>query len=79
MKVLFFLRINNYPPPPKNNKKEPHYNVFVCDGDYRNISHHCQTSFTTTLDLKRSDVIYGSKVGNTTNPQFLEADSWVIS
>lgn len=28
--------------------------------------------------MRRSDVVYGSIVGNTTNPQFLEVDSWVI-
>lgn len=27
--------------------------------------------------MRKKDVIYGSKVGNTTNPQFLEVDSWV--
>lgn len=40
---------------------------------------HCQTSFTTTLDMKRNDVVYGSKVGNTTNPQYLKVDNWVKS
>lgn len=27
--------------------------------------------------MGREEVVYGSKVGNTTNPQFLEIDSWV--
>lgn len=27
--------------------------------------------------MKRTDVVYGSKVGNITNPEFLEVDSWV--
>lgn len=45
----------------------------------RNRSNACITSFTTTLDMRKKDVIYGSKVGNTTNPQFLEVDSWVTS
>lgn len=40
---------------------------------------NCQTSFTTTLDMKRNDVVYGSKVGNTTNPQYLKVDNWVTS
>ncbi|XP_062593758.1 uncharacterized protein LOC134255259 [Saccostrea cucullata] len=26
--------------------------------------------------MRRQDVFYGSKVGNTTNPKFLEIDSW---
>lgn len=43
----------------------------------RNNHQQCLTSFTTTLDMKRKDVVYGSKVGNTTNPQFLEINSWV--
>nr|XP_034304523.1 uncharacterized protein LOC117681987 [Crassostrea gigas] len=42
----------------------------------RNRNHPCLTSFTTTLDMKRTDVVYGSKVGNITNPEFLEVDSW---
>lgn len=44
----------------------------------RDQSHQCLTKFSTTLDMRRKDVVYGSKVGNTTNPQFLEVDSWVI-
>lgn len=44
----------------------------------RDLSHQCLTKFSTTLDMRRKDVVYGSKVGNTTNPQFLEVDSWVI-
>lgn len=43
----------------------------------RDNSHPCLTSFTTTLDMRRKDVVYGSKVGNTTNPQFLEINGWV--
>lgn len=43
----------------------------------RNRNNPCITSFATTLDMRKKDVIYGSKVGNTTNPQFLEVDSWV--
>lgn len=43
----------------------------------RDKSHPCVTSFTTTLDMRRKDVVYGSRVGNTTNPQFLEINSWV--
>ena len=27
--------------------------------------------------MSREDVIFGSNVGNTTNPQFLEVDNWV--
>lgn len=27
--------------------------------------------------MKRNDVVYGSKVGNTTNPQYLKVDNWV--
>ena len=27
--------------------------------------------------MGREDVVYGSNVGNTTNPQFLEVDNWV--
>ncbi|XP_062614824.1 delta-like protein 4, partial [Saccostrea cucullata] len=42
----------------------------------KNSNHPCVSSFTTTLDMKRQGVFYGSKVGNTTNPQFLEIDSW---
>lgn len=37
----------------------------------------CITSFTTTLDMRRKQVFFGSKVGNTTNPQFLDVDTWV--
>lgn len=43
----------------------------------RDRSHPCLTSFATTLDMRRNDVVYGSRVGNATNPQFLEIDSWV--
>lgn len=45
----------------------------------RDRSHPCLTGFTTTLDMRRNDVVYGSKVGNTTNPQFLEINSWVMA
>lgn len=44
---------------------------------YIRDNNHCQTSFTTTLDMKRNDVVFGSKVGNTTNPQYLKVDNWV--
>jgi hypothetical protein len=27
--------------------------------------------------MRQQAVTYGSKVGNTTNPQYLEVDSWV--
>lgn len=27
--------------------------------------------------MKRNDVVYGSKVGNSTNPQYLNVDNWV--
>uniref|UniRef100_A0A8W8LWS8 EGF-like domain-containing protein n=1 Tax=Magallana gigas TaxID=29159 RepID=A0A8W8LWS8_MAGGI len=40
-------------------------------------SHTCVSSFTTTLDMRQKDVAYGSKVGNTTNPQFLEVEHWI--
>ena len=46
---------------------------FIC----RDREHACVTSFTSTLDIGRENVIYGSKVGNTTNPQYLEVDNWV--
>ena len=46
---------------------------FIC----RDREHACVTSFTSTLDIDRENVIYGSKVGNTTNPQYLEVDNWV--
>eukprot|EP00105_Crassostrea_gigas_P002816 XP_011415476.1 PREDICTED: delta-like protein 4 [Crassostrea gigas] len=36
----------------------------------------CITSFTTTTDIRRKQVFFGSKVGNTTNPQFLDVDTW---
>lgn len=44
---------------------------------YIRDKNHCQTSFTTTLDMKQNDVVYGSKVGNTTNPQYLKVVNWV--
>ena len=50
----------------------PH-SFFLCRDEHQ----RCVTSFTSTLDMSREDVIYGSKVGNTTNPQFLEVDNWV--
>lgn len=43
---------------------------------YIRDKNHC---FTTILDMKRNDVVYGSKVGNTTNPQYLKVDNWVTS
>lgn len=48
--------------------------ILICN---RNRDHTCKSSFTTTLDMRQRDVAYGSKVGNTTNPQFLEVESWV--
>ena len=47
--------------------------IFFC----RDSNHKCESSFTSTLEMSREDVIFGSKVGNTTNPQFLEVDNWV--
>ena len=46
---------------------------FLCRDGHR----RCESSFTSTLEMSREDVIFGSNVGNTTNPQFLEVDNWV--
>lgn len=32
---------------------------------------------TTTLHMEMNDVVYGSVIGNTTNPLMLEVDHWV--
>ncbi|XP_061195297.1 protein serrate-like [Saccostrea echinata] len=42
----------------------------------KNSSHTCVDSMTTTIDMKRDDVILGSRIGNATNPVFLEVESW---
>lgn len=47
--------------------------IFHC----RDTQHKCESTFISTLDMGREDVVYGSKVGNTTNPQFLEVNNWV--
>lgn len=77
----FFFCISNL----KNNAKLYHwkqitfvFTIYFVLFNYRDMSHHCITSFTTTLYMRKKDVIYGSRVGNATNPQFLEVDSWVF-
>ncbi|XP_061195304.1 neurogenic locus protein delta-like [Saccostrea echinata] len=39
-------------------------------------NHSCLSRFTTTLNMRRQDVMYGSKLGNSTNPHYLEVFSW---
>lgn len=57
--------------------KEYVSNYFVTFYD-RDRNNPCLTSFTTTLIMRREHVYFGSKVGNSTNPRFLEFDSWVL-
>ncbi|XP_062593761.1 neurogenic locus notch homolog protein 2-like [Saccostrea cucullata] len=43
----------------------------------RNDRETCKASFTTTLDMNRDDVVYGSKLGNATNPLLFSVDDWI--
>ncbi|XP_078340651.1 uncharacterized protein LOC111108705 [Crassostrea virginica] len=42
----------------------------------RDSSNHCTEEISTTLHMEMNDVIYGSVIGNTTNPLLLEVDHW---
>lgn len=44
----------------------------------RDSTNHCKDEISTTLHMEMNDVIYGSVIGNTTNPLLLEVDYWVI-
>lgn len=50
--------------------------VFMCH-HCRDSANHCLDDVTSTLHMPMNDVIYGSVIGNTTNPLILEVDSWV--
>lgn len=45
----------------------------------RNDSNMCENSVTTTVDMKREDVILGYRIGNATNPLLVEVNEWVRS
>lgn len=53
--------------------------VYIFGSVLRNDSNRCDNSVTTTVDMKREDVILGPRIGNATNPLLVEVDEWVRS